>query len=383
MRLAVLMSLGSPWSRQAVLRLAECGHEMHAIDYSSTRSDSYLNANDPFQGAEIQDFVSSVAGVHWLRSRFSSHLRYFAAANKLTKILREIRTDLLLTLYGGGFSTMAYLSGFRPYAVYVVGSDVLLGGAIKRVISRFAFTGATAVFVSGRHLTEMARAIAPRANLHCLYLGTDVDNFKPGNPPRAPVRIVCTRGFAEIYNNELVVRALAEMPNLGMDYETIFAAPGPLFDRVRAVADQVLTVEQRESVQFLGGISKHDLVSLLKSSHIYVSASRSDGTSSSLLEGLACGLFPVLSDIPANREWIFPEAQNGSLVPVDDPKALAAALARAIQDRTLRASAQSFNRELVLKRADGRKNIRFLSHAIEALVGGIAMNGAQLARLRE
>jgi len=377
------MSVGSPWSRQAVLRLAECGHEMHAIDFSSTRSDSYLNATDPFQAAEIQDFVSSVAGVHWLNSRFSSHLRYFAAAQKLTKILREIRADFLLTLYGGGFSTMAYLGGFRPYAVYVVGSDVLLGGATKRIISRFAFTRATAVFVSGKHLTEMARAVAPRANLHCLYLGTDVDSFTPGDPPLAPVRIVCTRGFAEIYNNELVVRALAEMSNLDMAYETILAAPGPLLDRVRAIADQVLTVEQRKSVQFLGGISQRDVVSLLKSSHIYLSVSRSDGTSSSLLEGLACGLFPVLSDIPANREWIFPEAQNGLLVPVDDPKALAAALTRAIQDRALRANAQSFNRELVLERADGRKNIRFLSNAIDSLVGGIVMKDPQLARVRE
>jgi len=377
------MSLGSPWSRQAVLRLAACGHEMHVIDFSSTRADLYLNAKDSFQAAEIQDFVGSVAGVHWLKSRFSSHLRYFAAAHKLTKILREIRADFLLTLYGGGFSTMAYLSGFRPYAVYVVGSDVLLGGAIKRIISRSAFTQATAVFVSGKHLTETARAIAPRASLHCLYLGTDIDNFTPNDPLPAPVRIVCTRGFTEIYNNEFVVRALAEMPNLDMAHDTIFAAPGPLLDRVRGVADQVLTSEQRKSVHFLGGVSKHDLAGLLKSSHIYVSVSRSDGTSSSLLEGLACGLFPVLSDIPANREWIFPEAQNGLLVPLDDPKAFAAALTRAIQDGTLRANAQRFNRELVLERADGRKNIRFLSNAIEALVGEIAMKEPELARFRE
>lgn len=377
------MSLGSPWSRQAVLRLAACGHEMHVIDFSSTRSHVYLNAKDSFQAAEIQDFVSSVAGVHWLKSRFSSHLRYFAAAHKLTKILREIRADFLLTLYGGGFSTMAYLSGFRPYAVYVVGSDVLLGGAIKRIISRFAFTRATAVFVSGEYLTEMARAIAPRANLHCLYLGTDVDSFTPNDPLPAPVRIVCTRGFAEIYNNELLVRALAEMRNLDMAYETIFAAPGPLLDQVRTVADQVLTADQRKSVHFLGGVSKHDLAGLLKSSHIYVSVSRSDGTSSSLLEGLACGLFPVLSDIPANREWIFPKTQNGLLVALDDPKALAAALTRAIQDRTLRATARSFNRELVLERADGPKNIRFLSNAIQALVRGIATKDRQLARVRE
>ncbi|MGH9863887.1 MAG: glycosyltransferase [Candidatus Acidiferrales bacterium] len=301
----------------------------------------------------------------------------------MTKLLREIRADFLLTLYGGGFSTMAYLSGFRPYAVYVVGSDVLLGGALKRIMSRVAFTRASAVFISGKHLTETARRVAPGANLHCLYLGTDVARFAPGNATPAPVRIVCTRGFAEIYNNEFLVRALAEMPALDVAYETIFAAPGPLLARIRILADQILTSERRKSVQFLGGVSKHDLTNVLKSSHIYVSVSRSDGTSSSLLEGLACGLFPVLSDIPANREWIFPGAQNGLLVPLDNHKALASALAQAIQNEALRVSAQSFNRKLVVDRADDRKNIGVLSNEIESLVRGFEMKCPQLDRIHE
>jgi len=383
MRLAVLMSLGSPWSRDAAARLAACGHEVYAIDFSNTRSDSYLNATDAFQAAEIREFVGSIAGAYWLTSRFSSHLRYFSGARKLRKTLRELRADLLLTLYGGGFSTMARVSGFRPYAVYAVGSDVLLGGTLKRISSRVAFTKASEVFVNGQHLVETTRSIAPRANLFPLHLGTDVNRFSPGSPSPEPVRVVCTRGFAEIYNNEFLVRALAKMPALGVAYETIFAAPGPLLDRVRGIADQVLTPERRKWIQFLGGISKNDLAAVLKSSHVYVSVSRSDGTSSSLMEGLACGLFPVLSDIPANREWIFPEAQNGLLVPLGDTSALAGALARAIKDTQLRSNASRFNRKLILDFAADRKNIRILSNELECLVRGVARNSPQLARIPE
>ncbi|MGH7744441.1 MAG: glycosyltransferase, partial [Candidatus Dormibacteria bacterium] len=105
--------------------------------------------------------------------------------------------------------------------------------------------------------------------------------------------------------------------------------------------------------------------------------------SSSLLEGLACGLFPVLSDIPANREWIFPGAQNGLLVPLDNHKALASALAQAIQNEALRVSAQSFNRKLVVDRADDRKNIGVLSNEIESLVRGFEMKCPQLDRIHE
>ena len=37
---------------------------------------------------------------------------------------------------------------------------------------------------------------------------------------------------------------------------------------------------------------------------VYVSLAESDGTSIALLEALALGAVPVLSDIPANRAWV-------------------------------------------------------------------------------
>jgi L-malate glycosyltransferase len=262
---------------------------------------------------------------------------------------------------------MAYLCGFRPYAVYVVGSDVLFGGWGKRLLSRLALNAASKVLVNGQYLTKKTIELAPKAKAQCLYLGTDTIRFIPRCIPTQPVKIICTRGFSEVYNNEYIIHALEEMSTLAEAFHVIFAAPGPLLERVRAIADQVLPSRLRQSVEFLGGVGRDRMTELLRDAHIFVSVSRSDGTSLSLMEGLACGLFPVVSDIPANREWISVEAENGILVPLDEPKTLAAALAQAIRDPGLRAKAAIHNRELIVRLADDRRNMAILGNELEKI----------------
>lgn len=79
-------------------------------------------------------------------------------------------------------------------------------------------------------------------------------------------------------------------------------------------------------VVFTGWIEGERLVALYREHDAYVSLSRSDSTSQSLLEGMAAGLVPVVSDIAGNREWVT-HRREGLLVPVGDAEAVACALA--------------------------------------------------------
>jgi len=361
------MSIASPWSREVALRLSESTHQVHAISFATDSVDSYLTAADTFQARDIEAFKQALAGVHILGPRHPSAFGYFYWARRLRTVLKRLGAEILLTLYGGTFGALAYLSGFRPYSVYVVGTDVLFGDSLKRAISRLVLIRAAAVFSNGDYLARRTQELAPTARVHGLYLGTDIEKFAPGCPPAQPITVVCLRGFTEIYNNELIVRALATIPDELSGFETVFAAAGPLLSKTRALADEILTPAQRKSVRFLGGASRDEIASLLRNAHIYVSVSRSDGTSLSLMEGLSCGLFPVLSDIAQNREWVFPEAGNGILVSVSDPAALAKALLHAVSSKELRAKAAHYNRELVLGRANSRKNMAMLASNLEAI----------------
>ena len=122
-----------------------------------------------------------------------------------------------------------------------------------------------------------------------------------------------------------------------------------------------------------GRLGAGALAGELRAADVYVSTSRSDSTSVSLLEAMACGIPPVVTDIPANREWIT-EGRNGLLVPPGDPVRLAEALRRMIGDRELATAVRDLNVGLVRERGLWRDNMEKVERAFVRLVEGAEQN---------
>lgn len=368
MRIGVLMPVSVSWSREAALRLAELGHEVHVIDFKSELVGNYLNGRHELYSDGLARLERSVAAIHVMSGRHTSQLRYALYAPHLRKICRRANLDVLLALWGGGFSAIAYLSGFRPYSIFLGGGDVLRVSGWQKSFSRHALACARIVFANGDYFCRRAREFAPNASIVPLYYGVDTARFTPGSPPASPVVIVCTRGFSRTYNNSYIVEALAAMPDCLPEFRVIFTSTGELFDQTTCLADRLLSPAVRRRVEFLNGVTDNALLEHLQCAHMYTSVSRYDGTSISLLEALSCGLFPVLSDIPQNREWIDPKVRNGALAPLDQPTVYARILAEAVCDVARRERVSPFNRQLILDRADGRANMaRLVSHLQNAI----------------
>jgi glycosyltransferase involved in cell wall biosynthesis len=69
-----------------------------------------------------------------------------------------------------------------------------------------------------------------------------------------------------------------------------------------------------------------------------------------LLEAMGSGAFPIVTDIPANREWIT-NGQNGFLVPVEEEKYLASKIIDAIRNQPLREKSRIENLSIVQEKA--------------------------------
>ena len=369
MRIAIFSQLRSPWSRQAALRLSELGHRVHFIDFKNLRKNTGdLHCRDEVFSQDIDRFCEQMEGIHLINTGFSGNIRYAVYAPELRSICKRCEADILLTLWGGGWATMAYLSGVRPYSVFVGGGDILRVAGINKRISAFILKRAALVFANGCYFGEKAREFAPEANIFPLYYGVDTERFSPAGQPSSPLRIICTRSFGKVYNNSYLIEALAMMPHDLPEYRVTFTSSGELLENVRVLADRILPHWLRPRVEFLNGVTDDDMVKCLQQSNIYVSLSKYDGTSISLLEAFSCGLFPVLSDIPQNREWVDPDLNNGLLVPLNNPKLLAEALVQALSDTERRSRARSINRQMIMERANGRKTMAILAHELENIV---------------
>jgi glycosyltransferase involved in cell wall biosynthesis len=87
----------------------------------------------------------------------------------------------------------------------------------------------------------------------------------------------------------------------------------------------------------------------------------------SLLEAMAAGIFPVVSDIPANRAWLNGDG-DAEFFPVGDAPQLADRLQRVITNPTARAAASESLRQRVVAKCDRTTNMRRLAEAYENLV---------------
>lgn len=365
MKIGVLLDLQSPWSRELALQLADCGHEIHAIDLErSDDSRGYLAAIEQHQEGALAAFRTQVASVTLLPGGSRTIRGYLAAIPMARKRIRALGLDVLLALYGGGYGLLAWASGVRPYGVYVVGTDVLGAGAARRFAVRHVLEDADCVFSNGQYLAARARALAPRARVMPLYIGVDPRRFD-GNAglARGPT-VLCTRGFMPVYDNGTVVRALPLVLERVPSARLIFASGGPLLEQTRDLAGQLGCSSE---VEFCGGVSDARMVELLGTCSVYVSMARSDGTSIALLEAMCAGVYPILSDIPQNREWLVDALDNITLVPVGDAAALADGIVRALQAAKLRDDAAKLNGELVRSRADLRRNAARLAESLVAV----------------
>lgn len=297
--------------------------------------------------------------VHLLAAGADGRLAYLKGLSRIRGLVEQIRPDILHAHYATSFGLLAVVSKFHPLVVSAWGSDVLVAPEksfwLKRIVERVlreadALTS-DSVYMSSRML-ELLQGVQKR--LITVTMGVSRAWFDGiAQIDKKVTQILSLRGHQEIYNIDTILRAMVETVKAVPQARLIVAGEGPGTSGLKALA---AALGLDSCVKFVGQLPHAQVQAYLNESAISVSVPSSDATAVSLLEAMACGSFPVLSDLPANREWV-EDGVNGLIVKAGDVKALAQALVRSLQDPALREQAIGRNREKIQEKAIWEDNM--------------------------
>jgi len=298
------------------------------------------------------------------------------AAQKLRTLMPGLRPDLIHAMripYEGMLVTQALKgrSDFKlpPLVVSVWGNDFTLHARANPWMGRL--TRRTLQRAGGLHTDcqrdrRMAIEWGFASGKPALVVpgngGIDLAIFHPGQEKQDGL-VINPRGFRSYVCNEAFFRAIPEV--LERFPRAHFTCPSMAGETQaeRWVAELGIG----GSVSLLPRLTRAQMADLFRQAQVAVSPTTHDGTPNTLLEAMACGCFPVAGDIESLREWIVP-GQNGLLAEAVDPHALAEAIAQALENSALRASAAAYNQRLVAERAEYGKAMRLAVKFYEELM---------------
>jgi glycosyltransferase involved in cell wall biosynthesis len=213
------------------------------------------------------------------------------------------------------------------------------------------------------------------SKIHVIPFGVDTSIFNPHasnetirsdlHLAKDDVVIVSTRFFFnDHYNIDCLIKAIPLVRKKHEEAKFLIKGAGPLEDYLKRLS-QKLGVS--DGVRFVGLVPHDKVAQYLSTADIYVSTSFVDSTSVSLLEAMACGLAPVVTDIAGNREWI-EDGVNGFLFPPRDSEALAEKINQLIGNPQLRKSFGKKCVQIITQKATWDKCVASMEAVYEALL---------------
>ncbi len=171
-------------------------------------------------------------------------------------------------------------------------------------------------------------------------------------PPPGRKLVVSMGRLRHFKGFDVLLEAFSRVSAQHPEWNLLILGDGP----ERPILDERVSVLGLEDRVHLPGNQRNPFA-ILERCHVFALASRFEGFGNAIVEAMACGLPVVVTDCESGPRDIVTDGQNGLLVPVDDPDALAAGLERLMGSAELRRElagrgaehARRYRAEVILK----------------------------------
>jgi glycosyltransferase involved in cell wall biosynthesis len=293
--------------------------------------------------ASTRDFTEGFDGVVPTAHRLALHTRpAFEGGNvavlrtlpRLAHWLQAVDADWIHAHYITSHGTLAWLAKlvYRIRARLISlawGSDILIAperSAVVRWVTRRVLGASTLCTSDSAHMAERMRALGAR---EVMVFPFGIDALPAEGLAKTDRLLFANRSLEALYAPQKVLEVFAALAQAWPDAELVVANDGSLRGDLQRTA---VAAPWGHRVRFVGRLAPAQQESWYRSARWYLSLPTSDSVSVSVLEAMAHGCVPVLSDLPANRELV-QDGVNGLIAGAD-----AAAVAAAMQTIADRAS---------------------------------------------
>ena len=280
----------------------------------------------------------------------------------LARVIRRVKPDIVhsMEIQRAGYMTAAAKSefdgNFPRWIVSNWGSDIYLFGRLAAHRPRIEEVLASCDYYhcECHRDAQLAKDYGLRGEALPVFPvtgGFDIERKRELCQPGATSgrRVVALKGYQNWAGRALVgLRAVELCADQLRNYRVVVYMPG---DDVK-IAAEIVAQSTGLNIEF---DTKHwrrdDILRMHGQARISIGLSITDAISTSLLEAMIMGSFPVQSNTGCGDEWLV-DGETGLLVPPNDPEPVAAAIRTALADDRLVDNAAAKNLQLAYERLD-------------------------------
>jgi glycosyltransferase involved in cell wall biosynthesis len=234
---------------------------------------------------------------------------------RLARWLRGVRPDWVHAHYLTSHGTLAWLARTVCGAPGRIvgsawGSDILVApeqNAALRWLTRRVLRACTVTTSDSQHMAERMRMLGAR---EVMTFPFGLDALPPAPAQKDDGLFFANRGLEPIYAPERVIDVFAAIARQRPGANLVVANDGSLRP---ALERQVAEAGLAARVRFTGRLDAATQARCYAEARWYLSLPRSDSVAVSVLEAMAHGCIPILSDLPANRELVR-DGDNGRVL---------------------------------------------------------------------
>lgn len=355
MKICFLGDAGSIHTRRWIEFFRDTGNDVHLISFRHADIDGVKLY---YMGDSIN--IDSDGG----------NKAYLKKIFAIKKIIKKINPDLINAHYLTSYGFIGSLvKGNIPFVVSTWGTDILVTpkkNTAYRLLTEYVLKKCDLVTSDSDYMSkEIINLKANKDKVLTVPMGVSLSDININNIKEDRNKIFLSmRTLCENSNIECILDAFKIVLEKYSDSKLIITNSGSTEKEVLKYINK-LGIE--ENVDFQGFINREQLFILLNDGLTFVSIPTSDSTSVTLLESMICGSFPIVSDLPANREWI-EDGVNGLILRKFDVKELSELMIRTIEDKELIKSSRKINKKIIEERAIWEDNMNMVINSYNKIL---------------